>query len=546
MTSGKTSGTEGGLARRGRGCLGPDGKPPPLRASKRGPWRAGVLVHLLVAVHVAHWLSSGRSLSPLEPSEAMEFAKHGLVNAGLAFFGLTILSTLVLGRWFCGWACHLVALQDLALWLLKKAGIRPKPLRSRALAWVPALAALYMFAYPFVFRLAQGEEIGVRAVEFSKADFWETFPPWPVALLTFVVCGFVTVYFLGAKGFCTYACPYGAVFGLVERFAVGRIRVTDACEGCGHCTATCSSNVIVHEEVRRFGMVVDSGCMKCLDCVSVCPKNALYFGLGRPSLGASVAPGKRARAGFTWSQELLLAALFVLALLAVRGLYGVVPFLLALALAALLAVGIALLFRLALAPSVSFAHWHLKRDGRLTRAGLWCVPILGLVTLLTAAGGRVGLRERWGALELACRHLRQGDGARFLGWLEAAAARSADPGLVHLELGRCHEAQGDGEAALAEYERSLAARPSVVAFDRLARLYWSLGRREKALALYERSVVQHPESADLHYNLGVARAELGFAEGAIRSFERTLELDPGRLEARENLAGLRARMPGGR
>ena len=31
--------------------------------------------------------------------------------------------------------------------------------------------------------------------------------------------------------------------------------MTDACEGCGHCTAVCSSNVRVHAEVRDFGLV---------------------------------------------------------------------------------------------------------------------------------------------------------------------------------------------------------------------------------------------------------------------------------------------------
>src|SRR5207244_4171 len=85
---------------------------------------------------------------------------------------------------------------------------------------------------------------------------------------------FMTVYFLGNKGFCTYACPYGGVFGLVDKVAPGRIRVTDACEECGHCTAVCTSNVIVHAEVKKYGMVVDPGCMKCMDCVSVCPNDA--------------------------------------------------------------------------------------------------------------------------------------------------------------------------------------------------------------------------------------------------------------------------------
>jgi polyferredoxin len=116
-------------------------RPNTIRRSRSAKWRAGVLIaiHLVIAAHIAHWLVAGRTVTPVEPSEAMAFSKAGVVNAGLIFFAATILLTAVLGRWFCGWACHLVALQDLCRWLLEKVGIRPRPLRSRVLAWVPAL-----------------------------------------------------------------------------------------------------------------------------------------------------------------------------------------------------------------------------------------------------------------------------------------------------------------------------------------------------------------------------------------------------------------------
>ena len=76
-------------------------------------------------------------------------------------------------------------------------------------------------------------------------------------------------------------------FGLADKFSPGKIRVTPACNQCGHCTATCTSNVLVHAEVKQYGMVVDPGCMKCMDCVSVCPNDALYFGFGKPSVAGS-------------------------------------------------------------------------------------------------------------------------------------------------------------------------------------------------------------------------------------------------------------------
>src|SRR5262245_34011313 len=74
----------------------------PVRRSNRLWKRALVLllVHGAIAVHVAHWKLTGRTLTPLEPSEAGETLTTGAVNAGFVFFALLVLSTLVLGRFF--------------------------------------------------------------------------------------------------------------------------------------------------------------------------------------------------------------------------------------------------------------------------------------------------------------------------------------------------------------------------------------------------------------------------------------------------------------
>jgi polyferredoxin/tetratricopeptide (TPR) repeat protein len=299
--------------------------------------------------HVVQWLLMGSTTAPIEPSEGMAAVKDGIINAGGIFFAAALLSTAILGRWMCGWMCHVVLLQDGCAWLLARAGIKPRPFRSRLLMLLPLTLALYMFVWPIVYRFAVAPVIGHELrwpgwrLELTTTDFWQTFPGLLVAIPFLFVCGFLAVYLLGQKGYCTYGCPYGGFFAPLDELAPARIRVTDACEQCGHCTAVCTSNVRVHEEVRDFGMVVDQGCMKCLDCVKACPNDALYFGFGTPAIMAksraaeleppasappAPRPAKR-RFDLSWPEEIAVALLALYTFLAVRGIYGSVPLLFA-------------------------------------------------------------------------------------------------------------------------------------------------------------------------------------------------------------------------
>jgi tetratricopeptide (TPR) repeat protein/ferredoxin len=225
----------------------------------------------------------------------------------------------------------------------------------------------------------------------TTPDFWRTFARAGVAIPFLFVCGFAAVYFLGSKGFCTYGCPYGGFFAPLDKLAVGRIRVTDACEGCGHCTAVCTSNVRVHEEVREFGMVVDPGCFKCLDCVSVCPKEALYFGFGRPSLlkGPAKHAAPARRFDLTWPEEIAIAAVFAASFFAVRGIYDAVPMLMAAGIAGIVAFLVWKSWRLWRDEHVTFHRWPLKLRGRMEPRG-WAFAAVALLALtLTAHSGAV-------------------------------------------------------------------------------------------------------------------------------------------------------------
>ena len=540
-----------------------------IRESRTSRWRAAALItlNLFMIAHIIQWRFMGKTISPIEPSETMHTLQKGFVNAGFIFFTLAILATLIFGRLVCGWGCHILALQDFCGWLLKKIGLHPKPFRSRLLVYVPVVAALYMFVWPNAYRLFSNPGHEPIIPKFTNhlvtTNFWQTFPSVAVAIPFLFICGFVTVYFLGQKGFCTYACPYGGFFGLADKFSPGKIRVTSACNQCGHCTATCTSNVLVHAEVKQYGMVVDPGCMKCMDCVSVCPNDALYYGFGKPTLLAPKSTAIKRSYSLTWPEEIAGAVVFLGSFLAVRGVYALVPFLMALGCAAVTTFLALKLWQLLRARESSFYRFNLKSSGKIGRAG-WAFAIfacgwiglnahcgwvryheflgnvafqkiqlpdeLALAQLnparwLTSAdresilqgkkhyltASRIGLLANSETLpKLAWFEYLLGDAERSVQTLAKAAAHQKDQskalslyyrGTILNRLARYDEARASLDEALAEREDLILAR------QEKGESLWQLGRREEAVSVWTDALQRNAQLVLTNNELaGAARA----------------------------------------
>ena len=565
-------------------------KPVGIRKSKTSRWRAAalILLNLLMVAHVIQWWIMGRTVSPIEPSETMHTLQRGAVNAGFIFFSLAILATLIFGRFVCGWGCHILALQDFCAWMLKKIGLTPKPFRSRLLIYVPLIAALYMFVWPTAYRFFSKPASEPLFPKFTNhlvtSNFWETFPSVAVAIPFLLICGFLTVYFLGQKGFCTYACPYGGFFGLADKLSPGKIRVTDACNQCGHCTVTCTSNVLVHAEVREYGMVVDPGCMKCMDCISVCPNDALYFGFGKPTVAVSKPKSKPIPRNYslTWPEEIIGAFVFLGSFLAVRGVYALVPFLMALGCAAVTTFLALKTWRLLTTTELSFHRLILKSSGTIQTAG-WAFLAFSIFAVgLNAHSGWVRFHEYEGHQafqkiqvpdELALAQINPGlwlgpidrdnilEGKKHfqaasdfglfvnsealpkLAWFEylsGNAERSVElldqaanhqkgqakalslyyRGTILNRLGRYEQARTNLDAALAEREDLILAR------QEKGESLWLLGRKEEAITVWTDAVQRNERLALVSNQLAGAKRSLGRIEEAIAHEKQADQFTP--------------------
>jgi polyferredoxin len=504
-------------------------------ATRRKPyarWRAASLLtlYVLIVAHVVHWKVAGRTLAPLELNEVMYTIELGIVTAGFLFMLLAFLSAAVFGRFFCSWGCHILALEDLSAWILKKLRIQPSPVRSRALLLVPVGAAIYMLVWPTVKRIAAGQPAPSLKI-FSDAQGWASFVtenlwrnlpgPW-ISALTLGTCCAAIVYFLGSRSFCTYGCPYGVLFAAADRLAPGKITGGNECAQCGACTAACQSHVQVQEELAQFGRVVNPSCLKDLDCVAACPHDNIGYRFTKPSFFASWRKGGRFGVpyDFTLGEDLLMAAVFLATVFVFRGLYAAVPFLLTLGLGGILAYVAVLTLRLVRARDVRFGTRPIKLGGKLLPGGRVFASFAAGLALFTGHSAFIRYHETQGqaSFDAVKAALERGD--------PSAAAQSATA-IRHLEA--C--------------VRFGLVRP--LGLDRqLASLYLARGESASAEPHVRRILDLEPGEAEWRVTLAAVLLTRGDVEAAVRELDRvvgTREAPAGPRQAAEAmLAEIRA------
>lgn len=185
---------------------------------------------------------------------------------------IPLFATLLLGRFYCGWICPATLIYELndnlAAWL-RKAGL-PVSRRKldRRIKYVVLAVGLALSVY------------------FGAVLFASIYPPaiigreiyYAIALGGF---GAGAVFFLltllfdlmvSRRGFCRYVCPGGALYSLLGRYRLFRIkRNVTKCNDCAKCNVACQFGLDPLQD--DFGME----CNNCTACIASCPTDALGF-----------------------------------------------------------------------------------------------------------------------------------------------------------------------------------------------------------------------------------------------------------------------------
>jgi polyferredoxin len=228
----------------------------------------------------------------------------GTLYGGLLWALVTVVLTMVLGRFFCGWLCPLGTLQQVvgvvAGW---KLGVPKRIARNRfhPMQTLKYLVLVFFLGAALFRPSAVSLQTGLldpicllqRSVNLVLLPLFGLDSPFAAGRITagawFIAGMFFAVILLCMKFprvYCRFVCPLGALFGLLSRMALWRVgKIGDLCSRCSRCESACEG------ACSPAGSIRSHECVLCMNCIDRCREDALGYrhelevgGTDRPDL----------------------------------------------------------------------------------------------------------------------------------------------------------------------------------------------------------------------------------------------------------------------
>ncbi len=206
------------------------------------------------------------------------------ISATMAVTAFWLVITFLLGRVYCSTVCPLGTLQDII--------IRGRCMVRRCEArfhYIDRSRRRFRRLHVIIIYIAVLIAGGTAAAAWLEPWNWFgnmlRIPRYLAAGMTFgaalaILSAVVFLIFalLTGREFCNTVCPVGAGMACLSKASVMHIELDpDKCDSCLKCEELCKARCISIKDRR----IDNASCVRCFNCVSVCPRDAIRFQYNR-------------------------------------------------------------------------------------------------------------------------------------------------------------------------------------------------------------------------------------------------------------------------
>ena len=233
----------------------------------------------LVAVHIILFVLGITNVKAVCPAGLAIDAINGSFGIAAIFWLVILIGTIFGGRFLCGWLCVFASVQENADTILTATGNKSKT--KKHLNSVFIYIAAFIFWGSIVFNIIMNINNLTFNIYSGTANPISNIWIFIGALITILPLVMFFIFLWGSRFFCRTVCPIGGLLQLYSKFSFLKIKIDqDKCTDCSACSKNCQMDVKIDTYIKAGKTSIKDGdCIVCGDCIDICPKKALKFGI---------------------------------------------------------------------------------------------------------------------------------------------------------------------------------------------------------------------------------------------------------------------------